>query len=134
MADIESIADANVLRQQFEKRALKQEHEAKPVDGPSIIIVGAGAFGSSLALELVTNYRDKYCVPKDNANGDTCASMSSINGPCHPATLHPPIQPKSSEQTILQRYMPRLQGRQSSYGRQICSRERIIKQVITIRS
>jgi len=34
--------------------------------GQSIIIVGAGAFGSSLALELVTNYPDKYLLNDEN--------------------------------------------------------------------
>ena len=30
-------------------------------NGLSVIIVGAGAFGSSLALEIVTHYRDRLC-------------------------------------------------------------------------
>jgi hypothetical protein len=59
MAD--GIANANVLRSQFET----QSSESPVLDttaehGESVIIVGAGAFGSSLALELVTHYRDKY--------------------------------------------------------------------------
>ena len=59
--EADSTANANVLRKQFQQRSLNnssmQNTEAK---GQSIIIVGAGAFGSSLALELVTHYRDKW--------------------------------------------------------------------------
>ena len=53
-------ANVNVLRQRFLEESLspttsrqRREH------GESIIIIGAGAFGCSLALELVTHYRDK---------------------------------------------------------------------------
>jgi hypothetical protein len=55
--DSEGIANANVLRQQFDAR--RPEMSVKPVEhGESIVIVGAGAFGSSLALELVTRHRE----------------------------------------------------------------------------
>jgi NADH dehydrogenase FAD-containing subunit len=55
----EGIANANTLRQQFEGLGLDPSSiPAHPANGKSIIIVGAGAFGSSLALELVTHYSD----------------------------------------------------------------------------
>ena len=55
------IADANILRQHFEALSLTPGSSPRSVEhGESIIIVGAGAFGSSLALELVTHYRHKY--------------------------------------------------------------------------
>lgn len=70
MATINSsgIADANRLRQHFEAISLSLNVSAPtsercaptPENKQSIIIVGAGAFGSSLALELVTHYRDTY--------------------------------------------------------------------------
>jgi NADH dehydrogenase FAD-containing subunit len=54
-------ADANILRQHFESQILSPVISSRAVEhGQSIIIVGAGAFGSSLALELVTHYRHKY--------------------------------------------------------------------------
>jgi hypothetical protein len=53
-------ANANILREDFEGQSLSPTTGLKTVDhGQSIIIVGAGAFGSSLALELVTNYSHK---------------------------------------------------------------------------
>jgi len=53
-------ANANALRLHFlETESLTQTSLISPKQGESIIIVGAGAFGTSLALELVTNYRDK---------------------------------------------------------------------------
>ena len=53
-------ANANILREDFEGQSLSPTTSLKTVDhGQSIIIVGAGAFGSSLALELVTNYSHK---------------------------------------------------------------------------
>jgi NADH dehydrogenase FAD-containing subunit len=56
----EGIANANILRQHFEEQSLNPQSSLKTVEhGQSIIIVGAGAFGSSLALELVSNYRDE---------------------------------------------------------------------------
>jgi NADH dehydrogenase FAD-containing subunit len=56
----EGIADANILRQQFEDLSLNPKGSNSVVEhGQSIIIVGAGAFGSSLALELVTHYRHR---------------------------------------------------------------------------
>lgn len=59
--DSEGIADANALRQVFQSRALDSETPTKAIKNrESIIIVGAGAFGSSLALELVTHHRHKY--------------------------------------------------------------------------
>lgn len=65
MTSIESggIANANVLRQHFQKQSLDSAISSQNGKrGQSIIIVGGGAFGSSLALELVTNYRDQYPV------------------------------------------------------------------------
>jgi len=62
LATVESrgIADANTLRQHFLEQCLGGPSSKTTIsDGQSIIIVGAGAFGSSLALELVTNYPDK---------------------------------------------------------------------------
>ena len=62
--DSEGTANANILRQHFEGQSLSPTTSVKTVEhGQSIIIVGAGAFGSSLALELVTNYRHKYPEP-----------------------------------------------------------------------
>jgi hypothetical protein len=62
--DSEGTANANILRQHFEGQSLSHTTSLKTVEhGQSIIIVGAGAFGSSLALELVTNYRHKYPEP-----------------------------------------------------------------------
>ena len=59
MAD--GIANANALRAQFEIQGIESQVFDKTVEnGESVIIVGAGAFGSSLALELATHYRDKY--------------------------------------------------------------------------
>src|SRR5947207_8570765 len=58
--DSEGTANANVLRQYFEGQSLSPTTNLKTVEhSQSIIIVGAGAFGLSLALELVTNYRHK---------------------------------------------------------------------------
>lgn len=60
-SDIDSggTANANILRRQFDAR--HPDISVKPeVDrGESILIVGAGAFGSSLALELVTRHHEK---------------------------------------------------------------------------
>lgn len=59
----EGIANANTLRAQFEIESSEAQTYDKTVgNGDSVIIVGAGAFGSSLALELVTHYRDKYAL------------------------------------------------------------------------
>ena len=61
----DGIANANALRAQFEiESSISQETDQTAEGGESVIIVGAGAFGSSLALELVTHYRDKYA--RDN--------------------------------------------------------------------
>jgi hypothetical protein len=63
MASIDSggTANVNILRQHFESQTLSPVTSPRTIDhGQSIIIVGAGAFGSSLALELVTHYRHKY--------------------------------------------------------------------------
>lgn len=58
--DSEGTSNANILRQHFEGQSLSPANSLETVEhGQSIIIVGAGAFGSSLALELVTNYRHK---------------------------------------------------------------------------
>ncbi len=58
--DSEGTANVNVLRQHFEGQLLSPTTNVKTVEpGQSIIIVGAGAFGSSLALELVIHYRHK---------------------------------------------------------------------------
>ena len=57
--------DVNILREQFKARCLNSpEVSGKALDGPSVIIVGAGAFGAALALELVTHHKEKYprCV------------------------------------------------------------------------
>ena len=63
--DSEGTANANILRQHFEGQSLSPTTRLQTVEhGQSIIIVGAGAFGSSLALELVTNYRHKYPKPQ----------------------------------------------------------------------
>ena len=60
MIESGGIADANVLRQHFLEESLNQTSpETDRGSGESVIIVGAGAFGSSLALELVTCYADK---------------------------------------------------------------------------
>ena len=60
MIESGGIADVNVLRQHFLERSFGASRSKRPVeDGESSIIVGAGAFGSSLALELVSNYPDK---------------------------------------------------------------------------
>jgi hypothetical protein len=59
-SDIDSggTANANILRRQFDAR--HPDISVKPVGrGESILIVGAGAFGSSLALELVTRHHEK---------------------------------------------------------------------------
>lgn len=56
----DGIADANLLREAFQKRIQEPTPTEPHSRGESIIIVGAGAFGSSLALELVTNYSQKY--------------------------------------------------------------------------
>lgn len=65
MVESGGIADANVLRQHFIEESLGARSSKKIVgNGESIIIVGAGAFGSSLALELVTNYSDKLAALK----------------------------------------------------------------------
>jgi hypothetical protein len=48
----EGMANANVLRQHFEQRNLEPSTLSIPSsNGNSVIIVGAGAFGSSLALD-----------------------------------------------------------------------------------
>lgn len=63
MVESGGIADANVLRQHFLEESLGAPSSKKIAGlGESIIIVGAGAFGSSLALELVTNYSDKLAA------------------------------------------------------------------------
>jgi hypothetical protein len=55
----EGTANANTLRQHFQGLSLDPSViPTHPANGKSIIIVGAGAFGSSLALELVTHYSD----------------------------------------------------------------------------
>src|SRR5436190_13524956 len=55
------MTDINLLRRRFQEN----QYTANSADeGKSIIIVGAGAFGSSLALELVKNYRDVYYLWK----------------------------------------------------------------------
>jgi NADH dehydrogenase FAD-containing subunit len=61
MANIisDGTANANDLRLHFEAESLAQTSPSPPKGGESIIIVGAGAFGTSLALELITNYADK---------------------------------------------------------------------------
>jgi len=60
MVESGGIADANILRQLFLEQSLGAPGSKKSIErGESVIIVGAGAFGSSLALELVTNYPDK---------------------------------------------------------------------------
>ena len=60
MIESGGIADVNVLRQHFLEQSFSASRSTRAVEhGESIIIVGAGAFGSSLALELVTNYPDK---------------------------------------------------------------------------
>jgi NADH dehydrogenase FAD-containing subunit len=60
----DGIANANALRAQFEiESSLSRDFDKTAENGGSVIIVGAGAFGSSLALELVTHYRDKYAFP-----------------------------------------------------------------------
>jgi len=60
----DGIANANALRAQFEIHSLESSLLDKTAEhGESVIIVGAGAFGSSLALELATHYRDKYTTP-----------------------------------------------------------------------
>ena len=57
----DGIANANAFRAQFEIQSSGSSLLDKTVEHrESVIIVGAGAFGSSLALELVTHYRDKY--------------------------------------------------------------------------
>jgi NADH dehydrogenase FAD-containing subunit len=61
----DGIANANALRAQFEtESSISQETDKTAEGGESVIIVGAGAFGSSLAFELVTHYRDKYARDK----------------------------------------------------------------------
>jgi NADH dehydrogenase FAD-containing subunit len=62
MADIisDGIANANNLREHFEIKSLEQTSSIPSKGGESIIIIGAGAFGTSLALELATNYDDKW--------------------------------------------------------------------------
>lgn len=61
MANIisDGTANANDLREHFEIESLEQTNSMASKGGESIIIVGAGAFGTSLALELATNYDDK---------------------------------------------------------------------------
>jgi len=60
----DGIANANALRAHFEiESSQSKDFDKTPKNGESVIIVGAGAFGSSLALELVTHYREKYDVP-----------------------------------------------------------------------
>ena len=69
MNTIESggIANGNILRRHFQDQSLNPTSSYRHVEqGQSIIIVGAGAFGSSLALELVTNYPDKYLLNDEN--------------------------------------------------------------------
>jgi hypothetical protein len=50
-------ADGNLLRQHFQEQSLNPTSSSSLPKGESIIIIGAGAFGSSLALELVTHYQ-----------------------------------------------------------------------------
>ena len=53
-------ANVNALRREFEGRCSDYaEGSGKAPDELSVIIVGAGAFGVSLALELVTHYSDR---------------------------------------------------------------------------
>ena len=62
MSDIisDGTANANALRLHFLKAESRtQTSVVSPKQGESIIIAGAGAFGTSLALELVTNYGHK---------------------------------------------------------------------------
>ena len=58
--EADTTANANILRNNFQERALNVSAPDAEVQGQSVIIVGAGAFGSSLALELVTHSNDKY--------------------------------------------------------------------------
>lgn len=58
--DLHERANANNLRREFEERCANGIKDSEQIaNGLSVIIVGAGAFGSSLALELVTHYRDR---------------------------------------------------------------------------
>jgi hypothetical protein len=100
LMESEGTANANILRQYFEEQSLNSVTPPTTGEyGQSIIIVGAGAFGSSLALELVTNYRDKYCLRwKTVLIIDTSPSMSSISGLCLRETLLRQIPLKSYEQ------------------------------------
>ena len=92
MTSIDSggIANANVLREQFEGRGLNADVSAETAD---IVIVGAGAFGSSLALELVTHHRDKYRA-MNAADVDMSPFMCLINGRFPRAMQHPRIPTK----------------------------------------
>src|SRR5271170_3614929 len=73
MVESGGIADANVLRQHFLEQSLGAPSSKRTGEhGQSIIIVGAGAFGSSLALELVTNYPDKYRPLNLSVNAKIC--------------------------------------------------------------
>lgn len=91
-----AMSNTNVLRKKFETRVLSSLKTSKRiVDKSSVIIVGAGAFGSSLALELVTNYREKYTsIATYEAKVDTVASTFSINGQSLPEMLRRRIPEK----------------------------------------
>jgi NADH dehydrogenase FAD-containing subunit len=59
--EADTTADGNILRKQFQERSINASApQISTEKGQSIIIVGAGAFGSSLALELMTHYRERY--------------------------------------------------------------------------
>jgi hypothetical protein len=136
MTSIESggIANVNALRQQFERQSLSPTTSPRTGNhGQSIIIVGAGAFGTSLALELVTNYRDKYSRNQEYVDVDMYLSMFSINGRYRPETRRRPIRRKLSERIISNPFMQRLRPKPSNFGRQNYTRERIIKQVFSLK-
>jgi NADH dehydrogenase FAD-containing subunit len=66
MVESSGTADANRLREYFEQLSLAPSRpKENSSHGQSVIIVGAGAFGTSLALELVTNHKDKYLLFKE---------------------------------------------------------------------